>query len=580
VEIAIATMHKPVIICVDDEPLVLESLRIVLKEVLGSHCLIETAASGQEALDLMDELQKTGGEIALVLADYLMPGMRGDELLKQVHLRSPKTLTIMLSGQADLDGVSNAIRDAKLYRYIAKPWQLQDLSLTVSEAVASYEKDQQLEAQRIELQSANQELAQLVHKLEQVREAQQQSDAKLKDVVNSAIASITSFRVFTEGVWDYEYRSAGCERVFGYKPQELLEDKNLWRSRVHPEDLERIVLPTYQKVFQGITPLTVEYRFLRKDSSLCWISSAITSRRDEVANCWVITSVETDISDRKVAEAALTELYQQIQQLNANLEQQVEERTAQLQQKMQELEELSQLKDNFLHAVSHDLRTPLMGSLLVLKELLNHSGDSVAISRSVVTRMIEGSDRQLRLLNSLLNAHYNEIQGMELHLELVNLGTLIPEIILDLDPFITANQATLTSLVSLNLPSFNADPIQLRRVFENLITNALNHNLRGVSITVQATLERDAIRCSVQDNGEGIEAEDCDFLFERYTRSRRRHRSPGIGLGLYLCRQIISAHGGEIGVISAPGKGSTFWFTLPYADSSDLAPERSCRINN
>ncbi len=573
-------MHKPVVICVDDEPLVLESLRVVLKEVLGNHCQIKTAGSGQEALDLMQELQQAGDEIALVLVDYVMPGLKGDELLKQIHLRSPKTLTIMLSGQADLGGVSNAIRDAKLYRYIAKPWQFQDLSLTVSEAVASYQKDQQLEDQRIKLQSVNQELAQLVRKLEQAREAQQHSEAKLKDVVDSAIASITSFRVSTEGIWDYEYRSAGCERVFGYKPKELLNDKNLWRSRVHPGDLERIIFPAYQKVSQGITPITVEYRFFRKDDSLRWISSAITSRRDQVVNCWIVTSVETDISDRKIAEAALAELYQQIQQLNANLEQQVEERTAQLQQKMQELEELSQLKDNFLHAVSHDLRTPLMGSLLVLKDLLSHSGDSVAISRSVVTRMIEGSDRQLRLLNSLLDAHYNEIQGMELHLEPIHLGILIPEIILDLTPFVTVSQATLTSLVSPTFPAFSADPSQLRRVFENLITNALNHNLRGVSITVQATLERTAIRCSVQDNGEGIEAEDRDFLFERYTRSRRSHRAPGIGLGLYLCRQIISAHGGEIGVISVPGQGSTFWFTLPYTDSSDLAPERNCRINN
>jgi PAS domain S-box-containing protein len=578
VEIAIAIMHKPVIICVDDEPLALESLRIVLKEVLGSHCLIETAAGGQEALDLMNELQKTGAEVALVLADYLMPGLKGDELLKQIHQRSPKTLTIMLSGQADLDGVSNAIRDAKLYRYIAKPWQLQDLSLIVSEAVASYEKDQQLEAHRFKIQSVNQELAQLVRKLEQAKEAQQQSEAKLKDVVNSAIASITSFRISTEGTWEYDYRSAGCERVFGYPPQELLENKDLWRSRIHPDDLERIIFPAYQKLSQGITPITVEYRFFHKDGSLCWISSAITSRRDQTANCWIVTSVETDISDRKVAEAALAELYQQIQRLNANLEQQVEERTAQLQQKMQELEELSQLKDNFLHAVSHDLRTPLMGSLLVLKDILSHSEDSVTISRSVVTRMIEGSDRQLRLLNSLLDAHYNEIQGMELHHESIHLGRLVPQIILDLTPLITVSQATLICLVSPTFPTFSADPVQLRRVFENLITNALNHNLQGITITVQALLEPTTIRCSVQDNGSGIAAEDCDFLFDRYTR--RNSRSPGIGLGLYLCRQIISAHGGEIGVSSAPGEGSTFWFTLPYADSSNFAPERRFKITS
>jgi signal transduction histidine kinase len=205
-----------------------------------------------------------------------------------------------------------------------------------------------------------------------------------------------------------------------------------------------------------------------------------------------------------------------------------------------------------------------MGSLLVLKELLSHAGDSVALSRTLVTRMIESSDRQLRLLNSLLDAHYNEIQGMELHLEPLNLSTFIQEITPDLEPFITESQATLTHQVQPELPILNADPIQLRRVFENLITNALNHNPRGIQVTLHITLEPNAIRCSVQDNGEGIEAEDCKFLFERYTRSRRNHRSPGIGLGLYLCRQIISAHGGEIGVISNPGEGATFWFTLPY----------------
>jgi PAS domain S-box-containing protein len=573
-------MQKPVIICVDDEPIVLESLQIALKQVLGDRCLIEMAGSGREALELLEELQQEGIETAVVLADYIMPELRGDELLKQVHQRSPQTLTIMLSGQADLSGVSNAIRDAKLYRYISKPWQLHDLSLTISEAVDSYLTNQKLEEQRLQLQQANSDLEQLVSKLERSKEAQQQSEAKLNDVVNSAIACITSFRVFAEGVWDYDYRSAGCERIFSYTPQELMTDKNLWRSRIHPEDQERIISPTYAKVFQGQTPVTVEYRFQRKDGSTCWISAALTSRRDEAANCWVIISVETDISDRKAAEAARAELYQQVQQLNSNLEEQVEERTAQLQQKMQELEELSQLKDSFLHAVSHDLRTPLMGSLLVLKELLSHAGDSVALSRTLVRRMIESSDRQLRLLNSLLDAHYNEIQGMELHLEPVNLSTFIQEITPDLEPFITESQATLTHQVSPELPILSADPIQLRRVFENLITNALNHNPRGIHITLHITLEPNAIRCSVQDNGEGIEAEDCKFLFERYTRSSRNHRSPGIGLGLYLCRQIISAHGGEIGVISNPGEGATFWFTLPYTDRSESAPERHSFLIN
>jgi signal transduction histidine kinase len=107
-----------------------------------------------------------------------------------------------------------------------------------------------------------------------------------------------------------------------------------------------------------------------------------------------------------------------------------------------------------------------------------------------------------------------------------------------------------------------ADPLQLRRVFENLLTNALNHNPPGLILTLQATVEEEMVHCTVADNGVGMNPEACDHLFERYVRGSRA-RSTGIGLGLYLCRQIITAHGGQIGAISAPGAGATFWFTLP-----------------
>src|SRR6476619_5058082 len=111
-------MGKPVIVCVDDEPTVLRSLKIELKRILGDYCVIETAEGGEEALELIKELQEEDYDIALVLADYIMPDIKGDELLREIHARSPHTLNIMLSGQADLQAVSNAIREAKLFRYI------------------------------------------------------------------------------------------------------------------------------------------------------------------------------------------------------------------------------------------------------------------------------------------------------------------------------------------------------------------------------------------------------------------------------------------------------------------------------
>jgi PAS domain S-box-containing protein len=259
------------------------------------------------------------------------------------------------------------------------------------------------------------------------------------------------------------------------------------------------------------------------------------------------------------------ELYQQVQTLAANLEQQVQERTAQLQQNMQELQELSHTKDDFLNAVSHDLRTPVMGTMMVLQNLQHKPGDTVTLSRSVLERMVQSSDRQLKMINSLLEAHSTEAWGINLHCERLSLGNLVRTIADDLDPLLVENQATLTNLVPVDLPPVTADPALIHRVFENLFTNALKHNPPGLDLTLEATIEEDLIRCHVQDNGVGMTASECDSLFERYARGARARRSTGIGLGLYLCRQIITAHGGQIGAISAPGEGATFWFTLPLA---------------
>jgi PAS domain S-box-containing protein len=295
---------------------------------------------------------------------------------------------------------------------------------------------------------------------------------------------------------------------------------------------------------------------------------------------------EIDLLEQLATRVAIAiqqgELYQQLATLNVNLERQVEERTALLQQKMQELQELSQLKDVFMHAVSHDLRTPVMGTLLVLKNLLNppiraadpsseklaelnRISETIPLPRTVLERMIQSNNRQLMLINSLLEAHASDVRGIVLHHEAVQLHSLIKAILEDLEPLLLKNQAVLSNLVPLDLPLVNIDPTQLRRVFENLIINALKHNPPGLSLTLKAMVEASMLRCTVEDNGVGINQEQAEHLFDLYFRGANARHLTGIGLGLYLCRQIITAHGGQIGVVSAPGAGATFWFTLPLA---------------
>ncbi|MFM9266941.1 adenylate/guanylate cyclase domain-containing protein [Tychonema sp. BBK16] len=154
-------MNQKVIICVDDERTVLRSLKAELQEAVGNNYMIEIAEGGEEALELIEELLEDGDEIILIISDHIMPEIKGDELLKQVHLISPKTIKIMLTGQADIEAIANAINHANLYRYITKPWQAEDLKLTVKEALNSYLQDQKLTKQNSQLQRMNNELAKL-----------------------------------------------------------------------------------------------------------------------------------------------------------------------------------------------------------------------------------------------------------------------------------------------------------------------------------------------------------------------------------------------------------------------------------
>ncbi|WP_242048328.1 MULTISPECIES: PAS domain-containing sensor histidine kinase [Nostocaceae] len=222
----------------------------------------------------------------------------------------------------------------------------------------------------------------------------------------------------------------------------------------------------------------------------------------------------------------------------------------------------------FFHAVSHDLRNPVLGSLMVLKNLLENAGEEsnvISLPRTTLERMVQSSDRQLNLINSLMEAHVNDMQGLVLQRQPVQLDMIIADAIADLEPMLRKNQTHLINLVTADLPSINADATQLWRVFSNLIGNAIKHNLPGLQIIINAIVEGEKIYCTVSDNGVGISPEQSQRLFDLYFRGKNNPYSLGLGLGLYLCKQIVQAHGGEIGVQSGLETGVTFWFTLPIS---------------
>lgn len=141
----------------------------------------------------------------------------------------------------------------------------------------------------------------------QLEQNLQDSHDKLASILNSSFACIVKFRLYSDGTFAYDYYSPKSEVIFGYTPEELLTHPELWRSRVSPSDLEQAILPAMQAIFAGQTHPTIEYRFHHRDGSIRWIQENATARRDETQDCWIITTVAIDMSQRKQAELALQE---------------------------------------------------------------------------------------------------------------------------------------------------------------------------------------------------------------------------------------------------------------------------------
>lgn len=298
------TNKKPVIICVDDEANILKSLRAELQEAISNEYLIEIAEGGEEALELIDELLEDGYEVPLIISDHIMPDMKGDELLKHVHILSPKTLKIMLTGQADLEAVGRAIKYAKLYRYIAKPWETEDLRLTVVEAVNSYLQAKNLAEQNRECQRLNQELAESVQLLSA-------SERKFRAIFNQTFQFTGMLSV--EGIL-LETNQTALD--FGGLQLEDVVGKPLWDCywwTVSPETQTQVKV-AFEKAVGGEF-IRYEIDILGADNRTATIDFSIKPILDESGIVEYLIIEGRDISDvyrelhlRQKAEAELIQL--------------------------------------------------------------------------------------------------------------------------------------------------------------------------------------------------------------------------------------------------------------------------------
>jgi PAS domain S-box-containing protein len=310
-------MPKPTILCVDDELLILDSLKRLLRKALGKDYLIEVAGDGQEALELTNELIEEGYEICVTIADYIMPKIKGDELLRRIHEISPKTIKIMLTGQADIDAVGNAIKYANLYRYIPKPWHNDDLALTVKEAINSYVQEQKLAAQNEQLHQMNQALAASNREQAELIAKLHDKEHRLQQLLEAMPVGV----LVVEATGQPSYINSRAQELLGQglvtncRLEELRSRYQLYqarRDRLYPLEKD----PIWQAL-QGNYAAVDDLEILRRDRQIpleVW-GTPIYNARGEVQSALVAFQ---DITARKQAENDLKEAEQKYRSIFEN----------------------------------------------------------------------------------------------------------------------------------------------------------------------------------------------------------------------------------------------------------------------
>jgi signal transduction histidine kinase len=239
--------------------------------------------------------------------------------------------------------------------------------------------------------------------------------------------------------------------------------------------------------------------------------------------------------------------------------------------------------DAFLGIVSHELKTPITsikGNLYLaarqLQRLRTQDVAGTEEGEELVTTILAFLDRaqrqlgmQTRMVNDLIDVSRIQADRLELQVELYDLVQLVQEAVEDQRILAPTRQIDLHTSLQ-DVPVF-ADAGRVGQVLTNYLTNALKYSEASQPVEVHVSLEGAMARVAVQDRGPGLPLEQQQRIWERFYRVPgivvKSGSGVGLGLGLHICKQLIERQGGQVGVESTPGRGSTFWFTLPRVQS-------------
>jgi PAS domain S-box-containing protein len=348
------------------------------------------------------------------------------------------------------------------------------------------------------------------------------------------------FERVTIGMTTLDFRGEGIRvnpallKMMGYTEEEFMRLGAQGIS--HPDDYAPD-LAQFEKLCAGaIDGYQMEKRYIRGDGSIMWGRLSVSLARDDAGRPKVMIGTVEDINARKEAEAERDRLIERLQ-------------------------EAIRARDTFMLVASHELRTPLttLGLQLDLLQRTIERGD--ANTPKVVDTMRRQSHRINRLVEDLLNVARLMTGRLQLAKERVDLAALVHDISEQMRPQAVAAGSTLTVSAAANV-SFEVDRLRIEQVLANLLQNAIKFGeAKPIEVEVETREGRAWVR--VRDHGIGIDKENQARIFERFERAVSELHYGGLGLGLYISRQLIQAHGGELLVESDPGAGATFTMVLP-----------------
>ena len=231
---------------------------------------------------------------------------------------------------------------------------------------------------------------------------------------------------------------------------------------------------------------------------------------------------------------------------------------------------MDELRNTFILTLAHDLEVPLVGERRALEFIIKiPPGQLLDKFKDMIAEVIKDNINLSNFLKRLVESYNYELGRKKLHLEKISVPVLINKVIDSLSDFASAKSISINTDMEDRLPNINIDTVEIEKVINILLENAIVYSPQKSNIQIKCTLrEKDVLICTI-DNGYGIPDEVQKRLFKRYEMAIAIERKIGSGLGLYIAKQIIEAHGGNIWFISKEGVGTTFCFSIPLTSHSE-----------